>query len=55
VIVVPELCGDEEIFAPNLSFLQHALYRPSHRFFIPISLGAIELAKADLQGRLSSR
>src|SRR3974390_2445129 len=49
VIVVPEFCGDEEIFALNLPFTQHAFDRFSHRLFISISLRAVELAKTDFQ------
>jgi hypothetical protein len=49
VISVPELCANEEIVAPHTSVSQHFLYRLSHRRFIPISLRAVELAKANLQ------
>jgi hypothetical protein len=53
MVIVPELCGDEEIVAPDHSFSQHVFQLFAHRLFVSISLRAIELAKADFQSSSS--
>src|ERR1700722_1137555 len=54
VIVIPDLRGDEEALAPDLSFSQRTLQRFSYRFFVSISFRAIKLTKANFQRRSSS-
>jgi hypothetical protein len=50
VIVVPQLCGDEDVLADNPPSGKSRLQDLAHLALIPVSLRAIEMSKSGLQG-----
>ena len=49
VIGVPQLCGDENIFASDPSRGKSCLQRPAYFALVPVSFRAIEVSKSGFQ------
>ena len=54
MIGVPQLRGDEDVLPPSRPRLERCLHRITNRFFIAISLRAIEMSKSNFQCGLRS-
>src|ERR1041385_246427 len=50
MIGVPQLCGNKDVFTPDLAGGESSLQRLAHLTLVPVSFRTIEVSKSSLQG-----